>query len=57
MTGHEVCELCGKPGADVAYIRSGMTKVTYRHAACDRGREFSPSEERQEWSLDQWLRE
>jgi hypothetical protein len=48
----KACELCGKPNADVAYFRTGMTTVVYRHAACDRRRELSPSEERQEWG---WL--
>jgi len=54
----ERCELCGAPGATVAYFATGMAAVVYRHHECDRRsgrRELSPSEERQEWSIDQWL--
>jgi hypothetical protein len=50
------CEICGGPNAEVAYFRTGMRQVTYHHAACDRGRERSPSEERQEWGIEQWLK-
>jgi hypothetical protein len=39
MTGKEICELCGKPNANVAILRAGMDAVTYRHSECDaRGR-------------------
>jgi len=50
------CHICGKDGAGVAYFATGMAEVVYRHHECDRPREVSPSEERQEWSIDQWLR-
>jgi hypothetical protein len=56
MTGKEICELCGKANANVAYFRTGAVAVTYRHSACDKGhRELSAHEHRQQWSLDQWL--
>jgi hypothetical protein len=58
MTGKEICSICGKPGATVAYFATGMAEVVYRHQECDRHgapRELSPSEERQAWSIDQWL--
>jgi len=52
------CEICGQPGAHVAYFRTGMVEVVYRHHECDHRNgppELSPSEERQEWGIDQWL--
>jgi len=51
----DVCEVCGRPGAGIAYFKTGMTRVIWLHAACDPGRDTSPSEERQEWSISQWL--
>jgi hypothetical protein len=58
MNGTERCQICGGPNANVAYFRTGMTEVVYRHHECDwRGspRELSPAEERQEWGLNKWL--
>jgi len=58
MNETEICEICGAPNANVAYYRSGMTAVVYRHHECDRkasAREPTPSEERQEWGINQWL--
>jgi hypothetical protein len=58
MNGTETCEICGKPNANVAYFRTGMAEIVYRHHECDRKalmREASPSEERQEWGINQWL--
>jgi hypothetical protein len=55
---NEICQICGKPGATVAYFATGMTEVVYRHHECDRHgapRELSPSEERQAWSINEWL--
>jgi hypothetical protein len=54
----ETCEICGKPGANVPYFATGMPAVVWHHHECDRvstSREMSPSEERQAWSIDQWL--
>jgi hypothetical protein len=59
MSETETCEICGKPGAKVAYFASGMAAVVWRHHECDHSgasREISPSEERQEWGINQWLR-
>jgi hypothetical protein len=58
--GAETCEICGKSNTNVAYFRTGMTAVVYRHHECDRRvamREPSAAEERQEWSLNKWLAE
>lgn len=56
VAAETVCEICGKPNATVAYFRTGMTEVTYRHARCDQNhRELSAYERRQQWSIDQWL--
>jgi hypothetical protein len=58
MNGTETCEICGRPHTNVAYFASGMTAVVYRHHECDRRaapRELSSFEERQAWSIDQWL--
>jgi hypothetical protein len=58
MNGTEmICEICGQPNANVAYFRTGMTAVAYRHHECDRERdEMSAHEHRQEWSIEQWLK-
>ena len=51
------CEICGKPGANIAYFAIGMVAVVYRHHECDRERdEMSAHEHRQEWSIEQWLK-
>jgi hypothetical protein len=53
------CDICGLPGATIAYFATGMREVVYRHHACDRRhapRELSPSEERHEWGVNQRLR-
>jgi|GraSoiStandDraft_30_1057271.scaffolds.fasta_scaffold1951443_1 hypothetical protein len=39
----ESCDICGKPGATVAYFATGMAAVVYRHHECA-PRELSPSE-------------
>ena len=51
------CEICGKPGANIAYFAIGMVAVVYRHHECDRPtpRELSPAEERKEWGINNWL--
>jgi hypothetical protein len=57
MTGKEICEICGKPNANVACLLGNMTVVTYRHSECDKNyREMSAHEHRQQWSIDQWLK-
>jgi hypothetical protein len=53
MTGDEICVVCGKPGATV--YRWIGERGEYVHAHCDRARETSPSEARQEWSINAWL--
>jgi hypothetical protein len=57
MNGTEICEICGEPGANIAYFRTGMTAVVYRHSECDRDRsEMSAHKHRQEWGIEQWLK-
>jgi hypothetical protein len=34
--GTKTCNVCGKPGAALAYFATGMTEVVYRHHECDR---------------------
>jgi hypothetical protein len=54
----KTCNVCGEPGATVAYFATGMTEVVYRHHECDRlgaSRDLSPSEERQAWHIDRML--